>query len=138
MTFIDTGPLVALHDRRQPKHAEVRDRVRELAPKLVTTWPCLTEAMYLLGKLGGWPYQRNLWTSLESGITSIHLPNDFEILRQRAMMEQFKDLPMDLADASIVSAAEALNVTRIFSFDRHFFAYRLSDGRSFEVISATM
>jgi len=94
--------------------------------------------MYLLGKLGGWPYQRNLWTSLESGITSIHLPNDFEILRQRAMMEQFKDLPMDLADASIVSAAEALNVTRIFSFDRHFFAYRLSDGRSFEVISATM
>lgn len=68
----------------------------------------------------------------------IHLPTTTEILRQRALMEQFKDLPMDLADASIVAAAESLNVTQGFSFDQHFFAYRLNDGRSLEVISAAM
>ena len=41
---------------------------------------------------------------------------------------------MDLADASLVVAAETLNLGRIFTLDRHFYAYRLADGSALEVV----
>ena len=37
------------------------------------------------------------------------------------LMEQYADLPMDLADASLVVAAEALTATRVFTIDRQDF-----------------
>jgi predicted nucleic acid-binding protein len=33
-------------------------------------------------------------------------------------MEQYADHPMDLADASLVAAAESLGTTRMFTIDR--------------------
>ena len=40
-------------------------------------------------------------------------------------MEEFCDTPMDLADALLISAANTLGLARIFTFDRHFHAYRI-------------
>ena len=34
---------------------------REIRVPLLTTWPAFTEAMYLLGRAGGWPGQEALW-----------------------------------------------------------------------------
>ena len=48
-------------------------------------------------------------------------------------MKKFEDTPMDLADASLVAAAEALGLWEIFSLDKHFYVYRLRDGGSFTV-----
>jgi predicted nucleic acid-binding protein len=54
-------------------------------------------------------------------------------------MERYSDHLMDLADASLVVAAEELNTRRIFTFDRNDFeAYRLKRGHRhypFEVVS---
>jgi len=52
----------------------------------------------------------------------------------RELMRAFQDTPMDLADASLVAAAETLSVRHIFTFDGHFRAYRTQDGRALEVI----
>jgi hypothetical protein len=49
-------------------------------------------------------------------------------------MRQYQDVPMDLADASLVSAAETLNISRIFSLDSDFYIYRLQGKKAFEVI----
>ncbi len=44
-------------------------------------------------------------------------------------MEQYADHPMDLADASLIAAAEALATTRVFTIDRHDFqTYRIRPG----------
>lgn len=51
----------------------------------------------------------------------------------RELMRRHSDAPMDLADASLVSAAEAVGTRRIFSIDRHFHPYRISDRDAFEV-----
>ncbi|ETX06452.1 hypothetical protein [Candidatus Entotheonella palauensis] len=48
-------------------------------------------------------------------------------------MQQYHDAPMDLADASLVAAAEQLRLRRIFSLDRHFHAYRIDGKDSFDV-----
>jgi predicted nucleic acid-binding protein len=41
---------------------------------------------------------------------------------------------MDIADASLVAAAEALDQTRIFTIDAHFYAYRLNGKTPFDVV----
>ena len=49
-------------------------------------------------------------------------------------MEQYRDVPMDLADASLVATAEMLNQRQIFTLDGDFYIDRLWDNSSFEVI----
>lgn len=61
MILTDTGPLVALVNRNDPNHRRCLDVTRLLpAEPLVTTWPCFTEAMYLVFQAGGYPAQAEL------------------------------------------------------------------------------
>lgn len=46
----------------------------------------------------------------------------------------YRDVPMDFADASLVSTAEILNLTQIFTLDRHFYAYRIHGKTPFSVL----
>lgn len=89
--------------------------------------------MYLVSRIGGWPLQRNLWKYIEEGVLQIHLSNEAEQKRMRQLMEQYHDTPMDLADASLVTSAETLNLTRIFTLDSDFYVYRINDTSVFEV-----
>ena len=41
---------------------------------------------------------------------------------------------MDLADASLIAAAESLSLSRVFTNDEDFFVYRLADGSALEVV----
>ena len=50
------------------------------------------------------------------------------------LMEKYQDVPMDLADASLVAAAERLKLNRIFTIDSDFYVYRIHDKDAFEVI----
>jgi predicted nucleic acid-binding protein len=52
----------------------------------------------------------------------------------RELMEQYRDVPMDLADASIVAAAETRRLRRVFTLDSDFLIYRTGDGDGFEVV----
>jgi uncharacterized protein len=49
-------------------------------------------------------------------------------------MEKYQNVPMDLADAPLIAAAETLNATRVFTLDSDFFIYRLTNGRALEVV----
>jgi len=134
VTLCDTGPLVALVDDTDDEHARCVAALETLPPGgLVTTWPCLTEAMYLLGRDGGWRFQKALWSYFESGVVRLHPPAAGELERTRTLMAQYSDTPMDLADASIVAAAETLSQRRVFTVDSHFYAYR-QQGHTFEVV----
>jgi predicted nucleic acid-binding protein len=49
--------------------------------------------------------------------------------RSFELMEQYADHPMDLADASLIVAAEATQTRKIFTIDRNdFSAYRIRHG----------
>lgn len=135
MTLCDTGPLVALVDRDDPHHARCVAALRTLpAQPLLTTWPCLTEVMYLLWRAGGLPAQDELWGYLADGLVVLHMPAAAEWERIRTLMQQYHDAPMDLADASLVTAAERLQLRRIFTLDRHFYAYRIDGQHPFDVV----
>jgi predicted nucleic acid-binding protein len=98
------------------------------------TWACLTEAMYLVGRKLGWRGQDAVWDYVSDGLLRLHSPEDAEWQRMRVLMRDYADTPMDLADASIVAAAETLRQRRVFTVDSHFYVYRQRLGEAFELV----
>lgn len=135
VTLTDTGPLVALVDKDDKHHAEATEALKRL-PKvpLLTTWPCLTEAMYLLYQSIGYLAQVDLWRLVQRDVLRLYTPSEVDWQRTRELMAIFRDAPMDMADASVVVVAENLDLRRVFTYDSHFFAYRKADGTALEVI----
>lgn len=135
MTLTDTGPLVALVDANDPNHAKCVEAAKRLpASPLFTTWPCLTEAMYLLFRSGGSSAQKLLWSLRREGKLVLLDLNSTQVDRMIELMEKYDDLPMDFADASVVAAAEQLGTRRVFTIDKDFHIYRFADGSVVDVV----
>lgn len=135
MTLVDTGPLVALVDKKDSRHADAVATLKSLKPgPLLTTWPCITEAMHMVNRSAGQPGQAGLWKMVFAGRVVIREAGPDEPPRMAELMEQYRDLPMDLADASIVTAAETTGERQVFTFDRHFRVYQLLDGSFLDIV----
>ncbi len=136
MTLTDTGPLVALINRDDQHYAACTAALEANAVTfpLLTTWPCLAEAMHLLEREGGYRYQAALWSMYFRDELVLHQLTPAETARIASLMEQYRDTPMDLADASLVATAESLTQRQVFTVDRQFYVYRLEYGAALEVI----
>ena len=98
---------------------------------MVSTWPAFTEAMYLLGSRAGWQGQQPLWRMVQSHRLMLADTTETMLARMPVLMEQYRDIPMELADASLVALAEERGLRAIFTLDRDFRIYRLPDGAAF-------
>jgi hypothetical protein len=131
--LVDAGPLVALIDAADAHHVACVEALKGIRDPLITVWPALTEAMYLLGR--SWAGQRALWSRLETDALTLAPLDAEDAPRMRELMEKYRDLPMDLADAALVRVAERESLTRIFTLDRrHFSVYRPGRRRRFAVL----
>jgi hypothetical protein len=128
MILVDSGPLVAMFDRRDREHRNVLDRFKRLSGPLVTTIPNLTEAAHLLGS--GSTEIDALTDFIRRGACFMHIPDAPEIDRAFELKAEYADLPMDFADGSLIAAAETHNTVKIFTLDRRDFSvYRILRGR---------
>lgn len=132
MILTDAGPLVALVDRGEPDHEQCVDTLAKLRGPMLTTWPAFTEAMYLLGDVAGWQAQEVLWRLQQRGDLVVEMPTHLD--RTAELMRRYRDLPMDLADATLVALAEERALGTVFSLDRDFKVYRLTRGKPFKVL----
>ena len=117
--LVDTGPLVALLDRSDPDHAACQETLGSLNDSMVTVWPVVTEAMYMLRAYG--QAQEALWEMIEMGAVEILPLGVDDVPRMKELMRKFRDLPMDLADTALVRVAERERLRRIFTLDRRDF-----------------
>lgn len=122
--------LIHADDRH---HASCREALEQVREPLATIWPVITEAMYLLGFSSD--AQDGLWRLLERDAVKI-LPLDAgDVPRMRELMRKYRDLPMDLADAALVRAAERERISRVFTIDRRDFeVYRPRGIRRFTIL----
>ena len=135
MILTDASALVALLDRRDANHALCLRALRQLRDEpMLTTWPPFTEAMYILGNIGGFSYQDSLWQLVTAGHLVLHDLTAAQIRRTEALMRKYHDTPMDLADASLVTLAESQSLRQVFSLDSDFQIYRLADGTALQLI----
>ncbi len=127
MILVDTGPLVALFDRRDAAHDRCARVLKDIREPLKTTIPVLTEAFHMLG-----PASRasdRLRDFIERRGLSLWFFSDGSLNRAFELMELYADHPMDLADASLVTAAESLGTRKVFTVDRNAFeTYRVRRG----------
>jgi predicted nucleic acid-binding protein len=125
--LVDTGPLVALFDPRDPQHDRCRGVLAGIREPLSTTVPVLTEVFHMLTPDSQGAARLRDFIA-EQGLTVWFLDGE-SLLRAFELMEQYADHPMDLADASLIAAAERLATRRVFTVDRRDFAtYRIRRG----------
>ena len=123
--LVDAGPLIALLDRGDAHHEECLKALDTIRGPLLTVWPAFTEAMYLLNF--SWTAQHALWEMVETEALGLAALDDQDAPRMKMLMQKYRDLPMDLADAALVRVAEREKISQIFTLDRrHFRAYRAS------------
>lgn len=132
MIIVDTGVWVGLANRRDQNHARCRKFFLHNHEDLITTYPVLVETIHLLFNRVGVPMTLS-WLEIVQ-VQSIRLFSlePFNLPRLTELMRQYANLPMDLADASLVVLAEHLGDGRIVSTDaRDFHAYRWKDQHPF-------
>lgn len=129
----DTGFWVALINPQDQFHAVAVRYLANCRHDLVTTWPVITETCYMLLSRRGMPAVEQFLKMGSSGDFSIFPLTSQHLARSAELMVKYADLPMDLADASMVLLAEALGHGRILSTDqRDFNTYRWKNHQPFE------
>lgn len=124
--LLDTGPLVAWLDKSDGDHARVAAFFAGYGGRLLTTWPVLTEVCHLLPRHVSGRIMR--WVAAGgTEVAELAPPAADEIA---AMMEKYSDLPMDVADASLVWLAGRRGLRQVITLDETDFGiYRLPDGK---------
>ena len=132
MVIADTGFWLALLNRDDHHHQAAKAAHERLDEWLVTTWPVVTETCHLLLRHLGGAAQRSFLQAWIDGGFVIQELGEGDAPRLVRLMKDYADLPMDLADASLVVLAERLGDGRIFSTDeRDFRTYRWKHRRPF-------
>lgn len=133
MVIADTGFWLALADRKDRHHAVAHAQLLQLAEPLICTWPVVSETSYMLLQRMGPSSQHRFLASYAVGGFEIFELSREHIPRLLQLLEKYADLPMDLADASLVILAEHLGHGRILSTDRRDFkTYRFKNHHPFE------
>jgi predicted nucleic acid-binding protein len=138
MVIADTGFWLALANRRDAHHDRAVRALNGLGDeRLVVTWPVMTETCYLLLDRLGSAAQGRFIASHGAGAFEIADPAVHPPDRIATLMKKYEELPMDLADATLVLLAESLGHGRILSVDRRDFGtYRWKDRHPFENLLA--
>lgn len=98
--------------------------------RLISTWPVLTEASYMLDFHKQTQLDFIDWVG-EGGI-DIHNLEQWQLFKIRGYVDKYADLPADFADASLIVAAEDRKLDYVISLDSDFGIYRLSNGKGLE------
>jgi predicted nucleic acid-binding protein len=121
-TIIDSGPLIALFDRSDKYHSKVLDFIKIYKGKLITSWAVITEVSHMLDF--NLQVQIDFLKWCEVGGIEVYDISQTEISSIRIMMEKYIDVPMDLADATLMYIANKENIKNIVSIDSDFDIYR--------------
>ncbi len=131
--LLDTGPFVALVDRSENRHDDCIAALERWTGPVITTEAVLTETLYLVGPR--WSAQKICLEFFTRGAFQLIPSSQASLKRVAALMEKYRDVPMDFADATLVALAEALETEQVFTLDRRGFSiYRLGGRKTFQVI----
>ena len=124
-TLIDAGPIIALFDRSDQYHSGITDLLGRESFHLISTWPVITEASHMLDfdnraqvALLEWIYRGGL------ELQQVDMSGIQPIID---LTKKYNNIPMDLADATLVVTAEILGIREIISIDSDFYVYRTTE-----------
>ncbi|NUM79233.1 PIN domain-containing protein [bacterium] len=122
-TLIDSGPLIALFDYNDHFHEIIKIFLKtSFEGRLIATWPVVTEVCHLLDfNINA---QLNFLNWLNSGAVELATLTHDDLEAMIRLVEKYSDVPMDLADSSLMIIAEKNKISRIITFDSDYYIYR--------------
>ena len=116
----DTGFVVALLNRSDPKHNDVKvaygQQQSVLLPQTV-----LAEVAYLLGRDAGGATVVAFLRGLSASRFSLVALTDQNVTRVAGILEQYADSRIDFVDASVMAIAEHYGIKKILTLDQRDF-----------------
>jgi len=130
--LVDTGPIVAMLDRRERFHQQCVEALLSTNEPIVTCEAVIAEACFLLRRLKG--ASRDLLVDVQAGRYQIDYRLAERGLQVGRLLDRYANVPMDLADACLVDLANLHKTGRIFTLDADFRIYRWERNQSFELL----
>ena len=122
IALIDSGVLIALFDKDDKYHQHSIEFMKKFNGKLITTWSVMTEVSHLLDF--NLKVQIAFLQWVERGALEIYTIHQDELQGMIAMIQKYTNVPMDLADSSLMFVAQKENIQNIISIDSDFDIYR--------------
>ena len=124
---------MALIDRDEKLHDGCVAALEKWTGPVVTTEAVLTETLYLVGP--EWRAQKIVLEFILRGAFQLVPSSQASLKRVAVLMEKYRNVPMDFADATLVVLGEELETDWIFTLDRRgFTTYRMNRNRTFQII----
>jgi predicted nucleic acid-binding protein len=120
----DTGPLVALLNRKELHHDWAREQFALFPPPVITCEAVLSEACFLLRDIHGGVAA--LLELTARGVVEVAFSLQPEFPAVKRLLIRYASVPMSLADACLVRMAEQNTTSVVVTLDRHFTVYRKS------------
>ena len=124
----DTGPLVAILDESDSQHEHCKEMLRQIQPPLLTCWPVLTEAAWLLRREQ--TAINKLLAGVEVGLLQILDVQGSELAAIDKLLVRYRDQTPQLADLTLVYLAQREDLETIFTLDRRDFTVFRKKGKS--------
>lgn len=131
-SLIDAGPVIALFDKSDNHHHNIINFLKKSNYKLYSTWPVITEVTYMLTFNINVQLDFLNWIS-KKAIEIIDIDIN-EIDKLIEMMKKYSDVPMDLADASLLYLAQEYKINKIITIDSDYYFYRTKNKKLLENI----
>jgi uncharacterized protein len=133
--IVDTGPLYAAAANRDDDHDACANLLANASGPLLVPELVVTEVAYMMDSRVGPHAEIAFARSLADGLLTVEPVLDSEWSRIAELTEQYADLPLGMADASLVALAERHNAREIATLDhRHFSVVRPSHVPSFTLL----
>jgi predicted nucleic acid-binding protein len=123
LILIDTGPLIALVDKDDKYHNDIKDFIKKNSFKFVSTTTVVTEVTHMLDFNINAQIGFLEWI-IREGIV-LHEISQKEIIRVIELCKKYQDRPMDFADATLVVTAKQTGLREIISIDTDFNVFRI-------------
>ena len=130
---VDTGPLVAFLNRRDPYHEWAYEVLSGVALPLRTCAAVLTETCFLVRSIRG--CREAVLELVASGRIALPFSLEGEARAVRKLVQKYADVPMSLADACLVRMAERDGRAAVITLDRDFFHYRKHGHQAIDVVT---
>ena len=135
MIIADTSGLLALFNRTEPEHADVRDIVAGLDEPMVVSPYVVAEIDYLVATRVGVDAELQVLKELSSGAYVLPEIGPEDIARMVVVLEKYRDQELGVADASLVLLAERYGTRSLLTLDRrHFGVVRPMQGGRFRLL----
>ncbi|MGZ4731397.1 MAG: type II toxin-antitoxin system VapC family toxin [Terriglobales bacterium] len=131
--LIDTGAILAIVEADDYWHSVCLEALQAVRIPLITTEAVLTELFHLIGKsvynIG------KAWNFVRSGAVTVRPMDDSDLPALQALMVQYRDRPMDFADATLVHLAARESLSLILTIDHDDFeTYRIGGRKRFTIL----